>query len=553
MEIFYMKMKSIIASSAMILAASAISFAEPYSDIPANHWAYDAVNSMVEKGIIQGFPDNTFKGNASVTRYQMAMMVAQALANVSEGKGNVNNGDLNELEKLTTEFADELTLLGVKITNLEDDMQDIKDGVSGLKQDMDYIKSNFNNGRIQKVKLSGDFLIRNYGAERIDIDTFHRTGTQLRLQLDAKVDENVRAVARWRMINDNDNDFGAAGAPGAAWNGSNHATSIVDVAYLEVKDMFRFHGDFIFGRRFMTHGHGLVLNDFMDTVSYIKRCGDVDLAVNCLFDRQGNDDTHNMWNINADTKYRGHDIYMGLYYLSHDKEDLNNNLPLMVPAVPAYDGNANEYIVEVGSKGDLGNNGYWSYDLGGFYQVFEDGKVNDANNGRTDRKGFVLHGALNWDSKEEWAAKVAYTLVDDEANMGVNVSYDERYVDSSENPLEDIMRDSRYAIGFNNAYVTNLQDTKVQLEYIPRNKNKHYFRVAYDMVQAKDDNKDSTFFAGGAGRSDKADVLTAEYRYRLAENTRFRVGYTDFKFNKGDLKPGFADYRIFWTEILSRF
>ena len=546
-------MKSIIATSAMILAASAITFAEPFSDVPASHWAYDAVNSMVEKGIIQGFPDNTFKGNANLTRYQMAMMTAQALAAVSEKKGNIANGDLDDLEKLTAEFADELTLLGVKITNLEDDMQDIKDGVSGLKQDMDYIKSNFNNGRIQKVKLSGDFLIRNYGAERIDVNTFHRTGSQLRLQLDAQVDENVRAVARWRMVEDNNNDNGAPGFPGAAWNGANHATSLVDVAYLEVKDMFRFHGDFIFGRRFMTHGHGLIINDFMDAVSYIKRCGDVDLAVNCFFDRQGNNDTHNMWNINADTKYRGHDLYFGLYYLSHDKNDLNNNLPLVVPAVPAYDDCPKEYMVEIGSKGDLGNNGYWSYDLGGFYQVFEDGKINDANL-RTDRKGFVLHGALNWDSKEEWAAKVAYTVVDDEANMGVNVSYDERYVDSSENPLEDIMRDSRYAGVGNNRYVTNLQDTKIQLEYIPRNKNKHYLRVAYDIVQAKDDNKDSTFFAGGGvGRSDKADVMTAEYRYRLAENTRFRIGYTDFKFGSGDLKPGYSDYRLFWTEILSRF
>lgn len=547
-------MKSIIASSAMILFASTLVLAEPFSDVPANHWAYDAVNSMVEKGIIQGYPDNTFKGNTSVSRYQMAMMTAQALANISEGKGNVAKGDLDELEKLTTEFADELTLLGVKITNLEDDMQDLKDGVSSLKHDMDYIKSNFNKGRIQKVKLSGDFLIRNYGAERIDVETFHRTGSQLRLQLDANVDENVKAVARWRMVDDGNNDNGVAGFPGAAWNGSNHATSIVDVAYLEVKDMFRFHGDFIFGRRFMTHGHGLIINSFMDAVSYIKRCGDIDLAVNCFFDRQGNVDYHNMWNINADTKYRGHDLYLGLYYLTHDKGDLNNDLPLIVPPVPAYEDNPKEYLIELGSKGDLGNNGYWSYDLGGFYQVFENGKVNDANDARKDRKGFVLHGALNWDSKEEWAAKVAYTVVDDEANMGVNVSYDERYVDSFENPLEDIMRDSRYAGIGNNQYVTNLQDTKIQLEYIPRNKNKHYLRVAYDMVQAKDDNKDSTFFANGAaGRSDKADVLTAEYRYRLAENTRFRIGYTDFKFGSGDLKPGYSDYRIFWTEILSRF
>lgn len=542
-----MNIKSIIASSAMILAASAISYADPFSDVPTSHWAYEAVNSMAEKGIIQGFPDGTFKGNSNVTRYQMAMMTAQALANMGEKRANVAGNDLNNLEKLTVEFADELALLGVKVTSLEDDMQVLKDDVSGLKKDMDYIKSNYGKNGINKVKLSGDFLIRNYGAEIKDVASFHRTGSQLRLQMDAQIDENVKAVARWRMIDDNNNDLGAARMPGAAWNGANHATADVDVAYLEIKDMFRFHGDFIFGRRFMTHGHGLVVNRFLDAVSYIKRCGDIDLALNAYFKRQIDNDTHNIWNINADTKYRGHDLYLGLYYQTFSQAYLNNTFP-----APAFDGNGKEYALELGAKGDLGNNGYWSYDLGGVYKFFEDGKINNTTNTRDDDlKGFILHGAINWDSKEEWAAKVAYTLVDDEAYMGTNISYDERYVDSFENPLEDIIRDSKYALNFANPVdVHNLQDIKVQFEYTPRNNNRHYLRVAYDMVQPKDDSKGSTFFVAGNGNSDKADVLNAEYRYRIAENTRLRFGYTDFKYNSGNNKH---DYNIFWTEILTRF
>ena len=549
-----MKMKSIIASSAMILAASAISFADPFTDVPASHWAYDAVNSMAEKGIIQGFPDNTYKGNSSVTRYQMAMMIAQALADVGEHRTSVAGGDLNTLEKLTVEFADELSLLGVKVTNLEDDMEILKHDVSGIKSDVDYIKSNFKNGRIQKVKLSGDFLIRNYGAEMKDVASFHRTGSQLRLQMDAQIDENVKAVARWRMIDDNNNDVGAAGARDAAWNGSNHTTADVDVAYLEIKDMFRFHGDFIFGRRFMTHGHGLQLNGFNDAVSYIKRCGDVDLAVNFIWNRQGDNDNHPLFNINADTKYRGHDLYLGLYYSTFDKGPLNENVNAMNAAdptlnAPLFDKNVKQYVAEIGAKGDLGNNGYWSYDLGGLYVKATDIKA-DANNRRTkDDDGFVLHGAINWDSKEEWTGKIAYTSVDDDINLPGSISYDERYIDSFENPLEDIMRDRRYAgVAINPA--GNIQDTKVQLEYIPRNKNKHYLRVAYDMVQAKDDSKPSTFFTALQGEPDKADVLNVEYRYRIAENTRFRAGYTDFKYGSGNNK---RDYNVFWTEILTRF
>ncbi len=548
-----MNIKTIIASSAMILALANIASADPFSDLPTSHWAYEAVKSMAEKGIIQGFPDNTFKGNTNVTRYQIAMITAQALANIEEKKANVAGSDLDSLEKLTVEFADELSLLGVKITSLEDNMQVLKDDVSTLKKDLLNIKSNYNNGKFQKVKLTGDFLIRNYNAEMKNAPNthFHRTGSQLRLQMDAQIDENVKAVARWRMIDDNNNDWGNPGALGAAWNGSNHVTGNVDVAYLEIKDMFRFHGDFVFGRRFMTHGHGLIINNFYDAISYIKRCGDIDLALNVIydFDRQNNIDYHYLWNITADTKYRGHDLYLGLYYASLNQKAMNNIVTVAPYNEPAFAKNPKNYMLEIGSKGDLGNNGYWSYDIGGVYQHLDDGKVNAANQ-RKDKDGFILHGAINWDSKEEWAAKVAYTVVDEEANMGVDVSYDERYVDSSENPLEDIMRDSRYAVLGNNPLVSNIQDTKIQLEYIPKNNNKHYLRVAYDIVQPKDDSKNSFFFTAGNGNTDKADVFTAEYRYRLAENTRLRFGYTDFKFGSGNLKQ---DYNLFWSEILSRF
>jgi hypothetical protein len=475
------------------------------------------------------------------------MVTAQLLANIGENGGNLQGEDLKTVERLTVEFADELALLGVKVTSLEDNMQVLKDDVTSIKKDVQDIKSNFKNGKYEKVKLSGDIYIKNYGAKIKDIQSFHRTGTKFRLQLDAQIDENVKAVARWRITDNNDNNQGAVGAPGAAWNGANHATGNVDLAYIEIKDMFRFHGDFIFGRRFMTHGHALVMNDLADVISYNKRCGDVDLALNTFFRRQDNEDYHNIWNINADTKFRGHDLYLGLYYLSYNKTFANNIVAGY--GQPPFTSSPKEYDIELGAKGDIGDNGYWSYDFGSVYQHVDKAKVKQDNS-RTDREGFILHGAINWDSKSEWAAKFAYTMVDDEANMGMNVSYDERYMDSSENPLEDVMRDSRYAGVLGNVYVTNLKDLKVQLEYTPGNKNKHYFRFAYDIVEPKNDNKNSTFFTAGDGNTDKADVFNAEYRYTLTENIRFRVGYTDFKYDSGNLKQ---DYNIYWTEIYSRF
>ncbi len=558
-----MNIKSIIASSAMIIAGAAIASADMFTDVPASHWAYQAVNSLSSQGIIEGFPDNTFKGNQNVTRYQLALMTAKLLAKAEQGGLDSNN--VNTLEKLTVEFADELALLGVKVTSLEDDMQVLKDDVAGLKTDMNTIKSSFSNGRIERVKLSGEMLVRHTSIDEKELGRDVRTGTKLRLRMDAQVAENVKAVARWNVVNNN-HDTAAAGFPGAAWNGSNHATSDVDTAYLQINDMFGFGGDFTFGRRFLSHGHGLVINNFQDAITYNKTSGDVELSFNLIFDDNIGGQTHNLWNINADTKFRGHDLYLGLYYFSLTKDSLADSYAAIDPHYfDNLDDNSGVTDIEFGGKGDLGNNGYWSYDLGAVYQINKNFKQKDSDPTQyDDEKGWMLHGAINWDSKEQWAMKVAYTMVEDEAYMR-NISFDERYNDGIESPLEDIMRggnfDKNYAFadGMNNYIVSNIQDVKIQVEYRPSKNSKHYFRLAYDMVQAKDDKKPSNFFNGGDNMSDKADVINAEYRYRIAENTRIRLGYTSFKYNNGDdvnlatSADHHRDYGMFWAELYSRF
>ena len=44
-------------------------------------WAYQSVEQLAYAGIINGYPDGTFKGNKPITRYEMAQMVAKAMAN----------------------------------------------------------------------------------------------------------------------------------------------------------------------------------------------------------------------------------------------------------------------------------------------------------------------------------------------------------------------------------------------------------------------------------------------------------------------------------------
>src|SRR5690554_5830003 len=53
---------------------------KPFSDLPAHHWAYEAVIQLEAAGMVEGYPDGEFKGQRPMTRYEMAMVVARFLA-----------------------------------------------------------------------------------------------------------------------------------------------------------------------------------------------------------------------------------------------------------------------------------------------------------------------------------------------------------------------------------------------------------------------------------------------------------------------------------------
>lgn len=52
----------------------------PFSDVPAGHWAKNAVTVLASKGIIEGYGDATFRGDRNITRYEAAMMISKTTA-----------------------------------------------------------------------------------------------------------------------------------------------------------------------------------------------------------------------------------------------------------------------------------------------------------------------------------------------------------------------------------------------------------------------------------------------------------------------------------------
>jgi hypothetical protein len=89
--------------------------ANPFVDVPAKHWSYDAVTKLSQAGIIDGYGDGTFRGDKTISRYEMAMIVAKAMVN--SDKTNAEQKAM--LDKLSNEFGPELQNLGVRVTSLE--------------------------------------------------------------------------------------------------------------------------------------------------------------------------------------------------------------------------------------------------------------------------------------------------------------------------------------------------------------------------------------------------------------------------------------------------
>ena len=110
-------------TTALVVGAASTTFAaaNPFSDVPADHWAYDAVSQLAADGVIEGYGDTTFKGDRNITRYEMAQMIAKAMA-----KTNVGSNDKALIDKLAAEFSDELNNLGVRVANLEKNADKVK-------------------------------------------------------------------------------------------------------------------------------------------------------------------------------------------------------------------------------------------------------------------------------------------------------------------------------------------------------------------------------------------------------------------------------------------
>lgn len=171
--------------------------ANPFSDVPAKHWAYESVSKLQKAGIVEGYSNGQFGGEKSMTRYEMAIVVAKAMTKLekadAEQKASIN--------KLAAEFGSELKNLGVRVEALEKNQPN--------------------------VKFKGDFQMR-YTNQSYDVGTAGDNRAEYRLRLDgtATVDDKTSVAFRFvtrepdktDLANTTWQKFGENGQSGSNYN-----------------------------------------------------------------------------------------------------------------------------------------------------------------------------------------------------------------------------------------------------------------------------------------------------------------------------------------------
>lgn len=152
------------------------------TDVPAGHWAKDAIDRLVSRGIILGYPDGTFRGTQNLTRYEAAIIIARLLDEIRSGdvavapaEGGLTQEDLTAVQNAIQELAADLAALGVRVSDLEENAVS-RDDFSRLEARIEEVAAAGNNGEAEAVATLRTQLdeltarVDEYDTLRADVD-----------------------------------------------------------------------------------------------------------------------------------------------------------------------------------------------------------------------------------------------------------------------------------------------------------------------------------------------------------------------------------------------
>ncbi|MBC7287187.1 MAG: S-layer homology domain-containing protein, partial [Armatimonadetes bacterium] len=281
----------IVTVFAVVLVAPVFAQARPTDDVPFDHWAYDAVQTLVDKGIIVGYPDGLFRGDRAMTRYEFAMAISRLLDNLPKVSaqqgppgpqgpagpagpqgpagppgpqgpagppgpqgppgpaGTVDEAQVRAIvQRLLDEFKNELRDIRGDVDDLKDDVADLGNRVTALEERkgprpfgwIDY-----------RIGMAGDDIT---GDNEFDALT-------AKLGIEGQITDALSGRIAVK-VRDSDGASDVDGyEAGQLW---------LDEAYLRFQTRGLVRGTWTVGRQFLRYGLGLVANNDRQSIQGIR-------------------------------------------------------------------------------------------------------------------------------------------------------------------------------------------------------------------------------------------------------------------------------------------
>jgi hypothetical protein len=224
-----MKKGSLLIAALVLMAVCAPVMAQTFTDVPVDHWAYQAVQDLADKGYVIGYPDGTFSGKRALTRYEFAMALSRVVAKITQTveTGGISPADLDALgnrisalenkttpgapslpvdldkiNRLVNEFRDELATLGVDVDALKRDIADLRTRTSAIEETIRHMpkfSAEFNTYFRGESTRTGYQAPIDWDGRTLDPDNNLLQGVRglydLDLRVDGYVSDKIRAHA----------------------------------------------------------------------------------------------------------------------------------------------------------------------------------------------------------------------------------------------------------------------------------------------------------------------------------------------------------------------
>ncbi|MDD2714313.1 MAG: S-layer homology domain-containing protein [Candidatus Wallbacteria bacterium] len=524
-------MKRVLISFILLIAF--LANATPFTDIPKNHWAVQAVSELSERGIITGFPNGTFQGGKTVTRYDLAVVIARLVENLHTTPGlkaKLGKADLSSIKKLTVEFADELSLLGVKASSLENDMKTVKDDMTVLKDDLTTLKAG--NAGFGNLNISGNIFTWNenldYGESSVGSDmNLAYTFSELCLIMDMDITPDVYLASHFEKFgywNTSGGDWTSGRLTGAGLNFNQDSDLRTYYSYVGVKDFFGWADDMKFGRQHFTIGQGLLIKGMGDGILAEKKISEHDTTVTVAGVKSDSADTGSLGvsNDNAGIDLIYTDWYFNLNDVQAELYLVNQRDPLSGTGAGFCDATVPWKHVHRKNWCGLSLSGKPAESLelfGEYSRLRWDEDVDIDGNGSTESgdPGYLL--GLKWDADKKTSLTLQYDKFGEwfhrpmDSNQGTLWGYN-TCLDFD----DDILFDPA-------GYRMNFDDLMTELSFKVSEKS-----TLLGRFEKIDDNN----VYAALSEPDSRKVYTGRYLYQYKENTTLSLTYRKISVNRNE-------------------